>query len=77
MLFSDLSATNPAAMREVVAAYKQRISQGALDKAEAFQPLRLALLNLILDANANVKFVREAVAAWLPEESGSSQAKKR
>jgi peptidoglycan-associated lipoprotein len=64
MLFSDLSATNPAAMREVVAAYKQRLSNAALDRAETFQPLRLALLNLILDADDYVRLVKDAVAAW-------------
>jgi hypothetical protein len=64
MLFADLSATNPAAMGEVVAVYKQRLSQQVLDQAEAFQPMRLILLNLILDADNNLKFVKDAVAAW-------------
>lgn len=66
MLFANLAGHNPAAMREVIAAYKRRIHQGLDDRAERFHPLRLALLSLILDADDNVKFVKDAVAGWLP-----------
>lgn len=64
MLFADLSTHNPAAMREVVAAYKQRINRSVPDKVESFDPLRLALLTMILDADDHVKLVKEAVADW-------------
>lgn len=64
MLFADLSAHNPAAMREVVAAYKQRINRSVPDRAESFESLRLDLLTLVLDADDHVKLIKEAVADW-------------
>lgn len=64
LLFADLSAHNPAAMRELVAAYKQRINRSAPGKLELFEPLRLALLTLILDANDHVTLIKDAVADW-------------
>lgn len=70
LLFADLSAHNPAAMREVVAAYKQRINRSAPDTLESFNPLRLALLNLILDADDHVTLIKNAVADWRDALSG-------
>lgn len=64
LLFADLSAHNPAALREVVAAYKQRINRSAPGKLESFDPLRLALLTLILDADDHVTLIKNAVADW-------------
>ncbi|MDP1708348.1 MAG: hypothetical protein Q8L89_04710 [Gammaproteobacteria bacterium] len=64
LLFADLSAHNPAAMREVVAAYKQRINRSLPDRVESFESLRLDLLTLILDADNHVKLVKDAVADW-------------
>lgn len=67
LLYTDLSGTNPAAMGEVVAAYKRRVTGRALTDVENFYPLRLALLNLILNADDNVKLVKVALAEWIPE----------
>lgn len=64
LLFTDLSTHNPAAMREVVAAYKQRINRRVPDKVEAFKSLRLDLLTLILDADDHVTLIKDAVADW-------------
>lgn len=66
LLYTDLSATNPAAMAEVVAAYKQRIISRSVNRAERFWPLRLALLNIVLNADDNVKLVKAALAEWTP-----------
>jgi len=67
LLYTDLSTTNPAAMAEIVAAYKRRISSKSVTKVEHFWPLRLALLNIVLNADDNVKLVKVALAEWLPE----------
>jgi len=67
LLYTDLSTTNPAAMAEIVAAYKRRISSKSVNKVEHFWPLRLALLNIVLNADDNVKLVKVAMAEWLPE----------
>jgi hypothetical protein len=61
MLYADLSTTNPAAMEEIVAAYKKRVEKG-VRQIERFRSLRLALLDLILDSEDNIKIVRAAVA---------------
>lgn len=61
MLYADLSNTNPAAMEEIVAAYKKRVEKG-VRQIERFRSLRLALLDLILDAEDNIKIVQTAVA---------------
>ena len=61
MLYADLSTTNAAAMEEIVAAYKQKVEKG-IREIERFRSLRLALLDLILDADDNIKIVQEAVA---------------
>lgn len=66
LLYTDLSGTNPAAMVEIVAAYKRRISIQDVKEIERFWPLRLALLNLILNADDNVKLVKVALAEWKP-----------
>jgi hypothetical protein len=54
-------------MAEIVAAYKRRISSKSVNKVERFWPLRLALLNIVLNADDNVKLVKVAMAEWLPE----------
>ncbi|MGB5620490.1 MAG: hypothetical protein WBM78_26855, partial [Desulfobacterales bacterium] len=58
--------TNPAAMAEIVAAYKQRITGSSVNRVESFWPLRLALLNIVLNADDNVKLVKAAMAEWTP-----------
>lgn len=64
MLFAHLSSHNPAAMREVINRYKQRVARGLPDASESFSSLRLAILNLIVDADDNIKLVKDAMAAW-------------
>lgn len=66
LLYTDLSTTNPAAMAEIVAAYKQRITGSSVNRVESFWPLRLALLNIVLNADDNVKLVKAAMAEWTP-----------
>jgi len=66
LLYADLSKTNPAAMGEVVAAYKHRISSKSVSQIERFNPFRLSLLNLILNADDNVVLVKAALADWTP-----------
>ena len=66
LLYTDLSTTNPAAMAEIVAAYKQRITSSSVNRVESFWPLRLALLNIVLNADDNVKLVKAAMAEWTP-----------
>ena len=53
-------------MQEVVAVYKQRVSQTPLDKAEVFKPFKLALLNVILNGNDYVQIEKVAIAGMLP-----------
>ncbi len=67
LLYADLSTTNPAAMREVVAAYKGHLVRGSVDKKERFTSLRLTLLNLILNADDNVHLIKIALAGWVPQ----------
>ena len=67
LLYADLSTTNPAAMEEIVAAYKLRVSRSSLDEVETFAPLRLALLNLVLNTDDNIKLVKAALAVWVPQ----------
>jgi hypothetical protein len=65
VLFADLSSTNPVAMKELVVAYKQKISTGVTAKsAQVFDPLKLRILSLILDADKNISFMKDAVAKW-------------
>lgn len=66
LLYTDLSTTNPAAMAEIVSAYKQRITSSSVNRVESFWPLRLALLNIVLNADDNVKLVKAALAEWTP-----------
>ena len=66
LLYTDLSTTNPAAMAEIVSAYKQRITSSSVNRVENFWPLRLALLNIVLNADDNVKLVKAALAEWTP-----------
>ncbi len=66
LLYADLSITNSAAMPEVVSAYKRRISRSEVGETERFAPVRLALLNLVLNADDNVRVVRAAMKEWIP-----------
>jgi hypothetical protein len=66
LLYADLSTTNDAGMPEIIAAYKTRLAHAAVSGMERFAPLRLALLNLILDADDNLQIVKVAVAQWRP-----------
>jgi hypothetical protein len=66
LLYADLSSTNDAAMPEIIAAYKTRLAQTTVSGMERFAPLRLALLNLILDTDQNLRLVKVAVAQWQP-----------
>lgn len=61
LLYADLSSTNPAAMDEIVGAYKQRIGKD-VQTIERFKSLRLAVLDLILDVDDNIKIVQTAFA---------------
>ena len=62
LLYAELSSANPAAMDEIVGAYKRRVGKG-IRAIERFRSLRLALLDLILDADDNIKIVRTALAS--------------
>jgi hypothetical protein len=61
MLYADLSTTNAAAMDEIVSAYKRRITRGISD-VERFTSLRLALLDIVLDADDHIQIVKSALA---------------
>ncbi len=63
VLFSDLSYTNPSAMKELVAAYKQKVGEGVTaNDPQVFDPLKIRILSLILDADKNIKLIKNAVA---------------
>lgn len=64
LLYADLSVSNPAAMNEIVSAYKRQIRTETIDGLERFHPLRLRLLNLILNADDDLKIVRVEAAEW-------------
>lgn len=68
LLYLDLTSTNPAAMPEVVSAYKQRITSDEIDGVQRFHSIRLALLDLILDTDDHIKIVKTASAKWLEGE---------
>lgn len=61
LLYADLSTTNAAAMAEIVGAYKRRVSEG-IGGIERFRSLRIALLDIILDADDNIQIVKSAMA---------------
>ncbi|MDO3378273.1 hypothetical protein [Geoalkalibacter halelectricus] len=67
LLYADLSTTNPAALPAVVTAYKTRLTRAPLADMERFTTLRLALLNLILNADNNLRLVSVALADWVPQ----------
>ena len=67
LLYADLSTTNPVAMRDVVTAYKARLARDAVNEDEKFTSLRLSLLNLILNADDNLRLVKVAMAEWVPQ----------
>lgn len=62
LLYADLSTTNPDIMKEVIAVYKTRLAGKPVDKIEHFRSLRLALLNMILNADDNLQLVKVAMA---------------
>jgi hypothetical protein len=67
LLYVDLSRTNPEALREVVAAYKKRVTSGPIDRVEEFKSIRLSLLTVILDADHYISIVKVAYAGWIGE----------
>jgi hypothetical protein len=66
MLFVDLSNTNPAAMSEVVQAYRSEIKNPKTQIVKEFKSIRLAILNFVLNADDDIKIINTAVADWLP-----------
>ena len=65
-LYADLSETNPDAMKEVIKAYKLRISGEQINEVTKFSFFRLKLLNFILNADDNLTIVKAALADWSP-----------
>ena len=70
VLLTDLSATNSKAMSTVVDAYKQRIST-ALTETQVFNPIKLQLLNIILNSDEYVRIEQVAIASVLGKSSKS------
>jgi len=64
MLYVDLTRTNLAAMPEVVAEYKKRLTSDSIEGLERFKSIRLSLLNYILDADDYISIVKVAYAGW-------------
>jgi hypothetical protein len=64
LLYADLSESNPAAIMEIVMAYRKHIRSATVDGVESFNPLRLTLLNWILNIDDNLKIVTVAAAEW-------------
>ena len=65
VLFADLTSTNISAMKEVVTAYKQKVNDAVSEKGtNKFDPIKLRILSLILDADKNIKLMKDAVADW-------------
>lgn len=64
LLYADLSESNPAAIKETVMAYRKHIRSATVDGVESFNPLRLTLLNWILNIDDNLKIVTVAAAEW-------------
>ncbi len=58
MLYADLSKTNPAAMKEIVSTYKCYVTEETNNEAGVLKPLRLSLLNVILNADNNLKITK-------------------
>ncbi|MGA1794559.1 MAG: hypothetical protein ACMUIL_01765 [bacterium] len=67
MLYVDLTRTNEAAMTEIVAAYKNRLTDSTIQGVKRFLSVRLALLNIILDADDYIHLVKVTYADLLPE----------
>ena len=67
LLYADLSSTHTAAINEVVTAYKARLTREPVAEIERFVSLRTALLNLVLNADANLRLVKVALAEWVPQ----------
>jgi len=58
MLYADLSKTNSAAMKEIVSTYKRYVTEETNNEAEVLKPLRLSLLNVILNVDNNLKIAK-------------------
>ena len=54
-------------MREVVAAYKKRVTSAPIERVEEFKSIRLSLLTIILDADDYISIVKVAYAGWIGE----------
>jgi len=67
LLYADLSDSNPAAMPEIVAAYKSYVCEARTEAVNRFNPLRLTLLNWFLNLDDDIQIVKVAAAAWLPK----------
>jgi len=66
VMYADLTRTNPAAMREVVKAYKLKVVSAAPETVERFNPLRLRFLSVVLNIDDNLRLVRSALGSWIP-----------
>ena len=64
LLFADLSTLNPAAVRELVHAYKGWLIDPSRGEEERFASLRLKLLDALLDADDLLTLIRTAAADW-------------
>jgi hypothetical protein len=63
MLYVDLTEMSPAVMREVLDSYRQRLDAGPFKNITRLrESLRIAMLNFILTADANIKIVSMALA---------------
>lgn len=67
LLYVDLSTSNGAAMEEIVLSYKTRLTEVTIQGTDRFKSIKLALLDIILDADDYIQIVKTAYADLLPK----------
>ena len=76
LLLVDLTHTHERVIGEMVDAFKRQTVDKEMKQSERFKSLRVALINLLLEADDQVTPVKQAVAGWLPESSKPQQSPK-
>ncbi len=64
-LYLDLTSANTAAIREIVAIYKRRLSSAPVSTEQQFTSVRMSVLNTLLNMDDCISIVKNSYAAWI------------
>lgn len=68
ILFIDLTHTHTQVIAEMVDAFKREVINAKMERKKRFNPLRVALIDLLKKADDQVTPIKEAVAGFMPKE---------